>query len=167
MCKNDLNTVIRSEIIKICKILTKHNYFQYKDWQCIQEDILAIGAPTSSIFSEIYLQYFENTKIFDILVKHHIIGYFLYVDDILLVYKNNVTNIYEVLDIFNSLTPTMYFTTEEEVDNGITFLDITISKVDHKISFDIYRKLTATSFQNETLESSPTKFLLAPARTTR
>jgi len=31
MCKNDLNTVIRSEIIKICKILTKHNYFQYKD----------------------------------------------------------------------------------------------------------------------------------------
>jgi len=45
-CKNDLNTVIRSEIIKICKILTNHNYFKYKDLQCIQEDDLAMGAHT-------------------------------------------------------------------------------------------------------------------------
>jgi len=37
----------------------------------------------------------------------------------------------------------MHFTMEE-VDNGINFLDITNSKVDHKISFDIYKKLTAT-----------------------
>jgi len=46
-----------------------------------------MGAPTSSILSEIYLQYLENTEIFDILLKHHIIGYFRYVDDILIVYK--------------------------------------------------------------------------------
>jgi len=45
-CKNDLNTVIRSEIIKICKILTKHKCFQYKDLQYIQEDGLAMGAST-------------------------------------------------------------------------------------------------------------------------
>jgi len=32
------------------------------------------------------------------------------------------------------------FTTEEEVDNGINFLDISISKVDYKISFNMYRK---------------------------
>jgi hypothetical protein len=30
------------------------------------------------------------------------------------------------------------------VENGINFLDITISKVDHKISFNVYRKPTAT-----------------------
>jgi len=35
-----------------------------------------MGIPTSSIFSDIYLQYLENTKIFDILVKHHIFQVF-------------------------------------------------------------------------------------------
>ena len=41
-----------------------------------------MGAPTSCIVSEIYLQYLENTKIFDILVKHHIIRCFQYIEDI-------------------------------------------------------------------------------------
>jgi len=48
-----------------------------------KEEGLAMGAPTSSTFSEIYLQYIKNTKIFDILAKHHIIRYFQYVEDIL------------------------------------------------------------------------------------
>jgi len=33
-----------------------------------------MGAPTSSILSEIYLQSLENTKIFDILKEEKIIG---------------------------------------------------------------------------------------------
>ena len=66
------------------------------------------SAPTSSLFSEIYPQYLENIKILDILVKHRIIGYFLYVDD-------NATNIHEVLNTFNNSTLTMHFTTEEAV----------------------------------------------------
>jgi hypothetical protein len=35
-----------------------------------------MGAPTSSIFSELYLQHFESTKIYDILMNHNIEGYF-------------------------------------------------------------------------------------------
>jgi heat shock protein HspQ len=63
-----------------------------------------MGAPISSpSFSEIHLQYLENTEIFDILVKHHIIGYCGFVDDILLVYQNSATNINEVLNTSNKL----------------------------------------------------------------
>lgn len=81
LCKqNGLNTEIRNEIIKIYNILTKPDYFQFEGLQYIQEDGLVIGAPTSSILSEIHLQYLENTKIFDILLKDHIIEYFMYVD---------------------------------------------------------------------------------------
>ena len=66
-------------------------------------------------------------------MKHHIIGYFLYVDDILIVHKNNATNIHKVLTTFNNVTPTMQFTMEEEYKNKINFLDITISKDDKNI----------------------------------
>lgn len=91
-----------------------------------------MGAP-SSVFPEIYLKYLENTKIFDILVKHHIIGYFQYADDILIVYKNNAKNIHKILTTFNKITPTTKFTMEEEYKNKINFLDITISKDDNNI----------------------------------
>jgi hypothetical protein len=104
-----------------------------------------MGMPTSSIFSEIYLQYSENKKILDILLKSHIIGYFHYVDDILIIYKNGTTNIHDVLTIFNNITPTMKFTMEEENDNKIYFLNITISKEDKNILFNTYRKMSTTA----------------------
>ena len=88
-----------------------------------------MGALTSSIFSEIYLQYLENTKIFYILINYRIVGYFRYVDDILIVYKKELTNIQEILDLLNNVTPTITFTMEE-VDNSTNFLDTTISKMD-------------------------------------
>ena len=65
-------------------------------------------------------------------------------DDILIVYREELTNIQEVLKVFNNMTPTMTFTMEEEVNNSINFLDITTYKTNHKISFNIYRKPTAT-----------------------
>lgn len=89
-----------------------------------------MGAPPS-VFPEIYLKYLENIKIFDILVKHHIIGYFRYADDILIVYKNNATNIHKVLTTFNNITSTTKFTMEEEYKNKINLLDSTISKDDN------------------------------------
>jgi hypothetical protein len=76
---------------------------------------VAMCTITSSFFSEIYLQYLDNTKIFDILLKHSIIGYFRGVDEILIAYQHNATIIIRVLlNIFNNMTRTMYFTMEKE-----------------------------------------------------
>jgi hypothetical protein len=56
-----------------------------------------MGAPTSSILSEIYLQFLENTEIFDILKEKKAIGYFRYMDDILIIYNENTTDANQVL----------------------------------------------------------------------
>jgi len=71
----------------------------------VQTEGLAMGAPTSAILSEIYLQFLENNVIYNILKTHNIIGYFRYVDDILVIYNNVKSNIHEVLDDFNQITP--------------------------------------------------------------
>ena len=76
----------------MCKIRTKQNYFRYRGTQYTQEYGLAVGASTSFMFSEIYLQYLEYTKIFDIMLNYHKIRYFQCVDDILIIYKE-LTNI--------------------------------------------------------------------------
>jgi uncharacterized protein (DUF433 family) len=90
------------------------------------------------------LQHLENTKVFNILRNSGIQGYFRYVDDILLIYNENRTNIEELLKSFNDLTPSLNFTLEREVDNKLNFLDISIIKTADRISFDIYRKPTTS-----------------------
>ena len=142
--QNGLDKIIYKEIAKTCNLIITQNYFQYKNTQYIQEQGLAMGAPTSSIFSEIYLQHLENTKIFNILRDHQLIGYFRYMDNILLVYKNGLKNIHEILKLFNNISPTLTFTMEKELNNSINFLDITICKTNHDISLNIYRKPTAS-----------------------
>jgi hypothetical protein len=51
-----------------------------------------MGAPYSSLFSEIFLQHIELAKTVHILLQYHNVDYFRYVYDILIVYKQNLTN---------------------------------------------------------------------------
>jgi hypothetical protein len=67
----------------------------------IQKEGFAMAAPSSSLFSEIFLQHIEVTKIVHILLQYHFAGYFRYVDDILIAYNQNLTNIHDVLACFN------------------------------------------------------------------
>jgi hypothetical protein len=108
----------KRELIKLVRIMIKQNYFQFQNQIFRQNKGLAMGAPSSSILSEVYLQCVEYTVIYDILLRNQILGYFCYVDDILIVYDADLTNINKV---FN----TMQFTVEEEKNNQINFLDVT------------------------------------------
>jgi hypothetical protein len=134
----------KKDFKNLAKIVLEQNYFQFENKFYSQDRGLAMGSPTSSIFSEKYLQYKESTEIFDTLIRNNTMGYFRYVDDILVVYDKTLTSIDEVLDSFNRIMPTMKFRIEKERENTINFLDITIGREQDKLNFDIYRKHTAT-----------------------
>ena len=93
-CKNDdLEPSMRQEILHLTRLIVTQNYFKFQDQIYLQKDGLAMGAPTSSALSENYLQCMENTKIFDILRRSRVEGYYRYVDDIFIIYDENRTNI--------------------------------------------------------------------------
>ena len=73
-----------------------------------------MGALSSSILSEIFLQYIEASHIASIAKNHMIINYFRYVDDILLIFNSTQTNTQSILTDFNSIHPNLHFTTETE-----------------------------------------------------
>jgi hypothetical protein len=56
-------------------------------------------------------------------------------DDILVMYIDDKTNIYRVLEDFNNLVPSMKFTSEIEQNNKINFLHITITKNHDGLAF--------------------------------
>ena len=92
-----MNKKFRHEIIKLSQITIRQNYFRFLNSFFIQENGFAMGSPTSSIFSEVFLQHIESTAILEILLQKRIIRYFRYVDDILIVYNDSITNIQDVL----------------------------------------------------------------------
>ena len=115
-CQNNyIYENIKQSVIKLTKTIINQNYFQFLDTSCIQSEGLAMGAPTSSILSEFYLQNLKSSEIFNLLRSHNIEGYFRYVDDTLIVYNESKTNIDNLLDRFNNITPKLRFTTENEV----------------------------------------------------
>jgi len=67
-----------------------------------------------------------------------------YVDDILLVFYSNHTNIQTILDDFNAVHPSLNFTAEMETNSTINYLDVTIHKTPTGWRTSIYRKPTFT-----------------------
>jgi hypothetical protein len=55
--QHELHNDIKTEILNLSKTLIQQNYFQYQNLTYIQKEVLAMGAPSSSTFSEIFLQH--------------------------------------------------------------------------------------------------------------
>jgi energy-coupling factor transporter ATP-binding protein EcfA2 len=63
----------------------EQNYFQFEQKCYKQTDGLAMGTPTSATLAAAYIQNIQQKHIYPILIKHQIIRYFRYVDDIVLI----------------------------------------------------------------------------------
>jgi hypothetical protein len=103
-----------------------------------------MGAPTSAILAEIFLQHQEHKHIINLLQKHNIIDYYRYVDDILIIYNEDNTDIDHTLKDFNSIHPNIQYTIEKQTDNTLNYLDISIQNKGNGFTFGIYRKPTTT-----------------------
>jgi hypothetical protein len=109
-------------------IIIKQNYFQNSDKIIIQTDGLAMGTQSSSILSEMFLQQIEHTHLPYLTQKHKPVNYFRYIDDILLIFDSQHTDIQAITNDFNSINPNLHFTEETEQNNSINYLDVTIHK---------------------------------------
>jgi hypothetical protein len=144
LLKQDTHIKITREIIQIISSIHDQNYFIHNNQIFQQTESLPMGAPTSAILSEIYLQYVEH-NILNILSKYHKDSYSRYVDDILIIYNKMKTNIEEVLGEFNKIHKNLQFTVEQENSNTRNYLDISTLRKNDKLEYNIYRKPIMTS----------------------
>ena len=128
MKHNLLDANTQHELLNWYDVITKHNYFINNNDIITQKDGLAMGAPSSGIIAQIFIQHAEKLHLARLAQKHSIINYFRYVDDILLIFDPNHTNIQAILTDFNALHPKIHFTTETEFNNSLNYLDISIHR---------------------------------------
>jgi hypothetical protein len=138
---NNVKENLKCDTLKLLKVIIDQNYSQFLGQTYVQNEGLAMGAPTSSILSEIYLQHLESSRIYNISPSFGIVGYFRYVDELLLIYERK-TDIEDLLNCFNNITPKLNFTIEKETKGSINFLHITIHREENSFSIYIYRKPT-------------------------
>ena len=85
-------------------------YVSTKNWTCYSYYLFR--------FSEIFLQFTEHSIVFDM---QHMLGYFRYALDILIIYDSKIMVIKHVMDNFNGMHTTQIFTILEEKDNSSFF----------------------------------------------
>jgi hypothetical protein len=121
---------------------------------------LAMGAPTSAIIAETCLQNLEHNQIYNFLTKYKIIGYFRYVDDILIIYDINNTHTDTMINEFNTIHPTVNFTVKNEENNKLNFLDLTIHRKHNKLDYT-KKKSTTKDILIHNSSCHPTEHKLA------
>jgi hypothetical protein len=130
----------QQEFLKWYDVVTRQSYFTNNKDIIIQHDGLAMGAPFSSVITEIFLQHTENIHLAHLTHKHRITNYFRYVDDTLIICYPTHTNIQAILSDLNVIHPKLQFSAEGERDNKLNYLDITIHRTPTNLKTSIYRK---------------------------
>jgi hypothetical protein len=69
------NPKAQQEILQWYDVITRQNHFTHNKNIVIQQDGLAMGAPSSGIIAEIFLQHMEHTQLAQLAQKHRIINY--------------------------------------------------------------------------------------------
>ncbi|KAI5642939.1 reverse transcriptase (RNA-dependent DNA polymerase) domain-containing protein [Phthorimaea operculella] len=126
--------------ISVC---LEQNYFTFNNTIYKQNQGLAMGSPLSPICADIYMHMFEKEILRHKVYKENIIYWFRYVDDILCVWNGPKDDINNFLTYINSINPNIQFTVEIG-GKELNFLDLTISIIDNRHDFKIYRKPTYT-----------------------
>jgi hypothetical protein len=123
---NNIDTYIRKEIMITIRLITNQNYFHYEGKFYKPKSGVAMGSPLSGILAEIYLQQIEQSRIKHLLEDGRIIYCNRYVDDIFLIYDQTKINPQIINIEFNKQYNELQFTTNEELNNQINYLDLTL-----------------------------------------
>jgi len=104
------------------EVITRQNHFNTNNEILIQRKRMAMGKPTSGLISEFFQQNLQHLHLTHPSNKHQIINYIRYVDNILLIFDSNHTNIQKHTNDFNAIHPSPKFTAETEANNSTNYL---------------------------------------------
>jgi hypothetical protein len=75
LTQNIVDLQIQQELLHWCDIITKQNYSTNNNEIVIQQDGLAMGAPSSDLIAEIFLRHMEHLHLAHLTHRHRIINY--------------------------------------------------------------------------------------------
>ena len=113
----------------------------FNDTYYQQIDGVAMGSPLGSTFANFFLVCYEHNWLKNCSLQFKPNFYRRYVDDIFLMFEKK-EHVRKFFRYMNSRHRNIKFTFEEEQDNKISFLDISITRVGNELQTSLFRKNT-------------------------
>ncbi|MEL7308586.1 MAG: reverse transcriptase domain-containing protein [Pseudomonadota bacterium] len=150
------------ELILLC---TEHVQFSFDGRFYFQEDGIGMGSPLGPILSNIFLGYFENYFLKD-LICDLTIRYYRFVDDTFVIVRSE-ENANEFLSALNNCHPNLSFTSEfQSAEGNLPFLDVLVSRdVCGKALTSVYHKPTWSGLYLNYQSFVPTRYKCGLVRT--
>ena len=135
---NELSKKVVDEFLILTRLCVNQSYFQFNGKFYKQGKGLSMGECLSPILSKLYMSEYElnllkqNSRIF--------LCWWRFVDDVFSMVRMNEVD--QAIDTLNSQNDDIHWTVEVEVNNKLPFLDVSVSKLNGRLEFDVYRKPT-------------------------
>jgi len=138
MDQNELPLQI-DDYIELIRLCVEFGPFEFRGREYEQIQGLAMGSPLSAVLAQLFMETLEADHYRNIVGRN--VVWLRYVDDILAVVPTR-TNLPDLLHRLNAVHPSIQFTTEEERDEQLPFLDTMIHRRPNGPVFSVYRKPT-------------------------
>ena len=127
-----------TDILLLLKFCLENTYFSFKDQFYEQVEGVAMGSPVSPILDNLYMEYLEQKALST--APHSPRFWHRFVDDTSVIHKE--VNKHDFLQHINSVDPAIWFTVEDNKEDGsIPFLDTIVKpEADGSLSITVYRK---------------------------
>jgi hypothetical protein len=127
------------ELLEIC---TQKSIFSFDGKYYEQIDGVSMGCRLGPTFANYFMTWLEKRCLAK-LKSLGVILYKRYVDDTFVILKS-IDRAKPVLDFLNTLHPNINFTTENEKDGCVAFLDLLVKRKGNRLQTEMYRKPTFT-----------------------
>ena len=132
----------RNELLQLLNLCTKGMHFSCNNEMYQQIDGVAMGSPLGPVLANIFMVQLENTLVPKLNGKLKL--WYRYVDDTFsFIKENEIDNVKKTLNEFHEK---IEFTSETEVSNNISFLDVNVKRNnDGSFDTEVFRKETDTN----------------------
>ena len=139
--KRKIKGLLRKHCKELLNHATKKSCFLFNNTYYKQVDGMSMGSPLGPTFANTFLCFHEKKWLDDCPPEFKPVYYRRYVDDIIVLFKDQ-SHVALFHDYLNQQHPNMKFTCEEEKDNQLSFLDISVTRVNNAFSTSLHRKDT-------------------------
>ena len=133
--------LLKRHFKQLLTLVVKSSCFVFNDTYYQQIDGVAMGSPLVPTFANSFLVYYEHNWLKNCPLQYKPKFYRRYVDDIFLMFQKK-EHVKKFFRYMNSRHRNIKLTFEEEQDNKISFLDISITRVRNELQTSLFRKKT-------------------------
>ena len=133
--------MLKRHFKQLLTLSVKSSFFLFNGVYYKQIDGVAMGSPLGPTLANLFLTYYEDRWLDNCPIQFRPRYYRRYVDDVFLMFERK-DQVKKFLKYMNTRHPNIQFTCEEESNNKISFLDVSITRMNNKLVTSLYRKKT-------------------------